>query len=86
MWRNLLAIIGLLLFLSGAVLFTVEFTQQQVDPAQGAFLNSGAVIISGLGLLIGPLLALPCYRRRLKKEADWYEKRQTPVKGPPKIS
>ena len=86
MWRKTLAVIGLLLFLSGAVLFTAEFVQQQPDPAEGTFPDAGALILSGLGLLLGPLLALPWYRRRLDDEAGWYEKRRTPLKGPPKIS
>ncbi|HSM58387.1 MAG TPA: hypothetical protein VK879_19690 [Candidatus Sulfomarinibacteraceae bacterium] len=93
MLRNILALLGLLLFVSGLILLTVELSQQQATlPEETSGILSGilhtdtqAVIIAGIGLLLGPLLTIPWWRYRLREEEKWLEKRDEPIEGPPRI-
>lgn len=91
MWRTVLAIVGVLIFIAGAVLLTVEIAQQQTEEGQPPgfgliqLANNRAAINAGIGLLLGPLLTLPWWIRRLQREAQWFEKRDDKVDGPPRL-
>ena len=90
MWRNILALLGLLTFITGAILMTVEASQQQPESvdslaARVAFRDDIAVIIAGIGLLLGPILTIPWWQHRLRREQKWFEKRDEPVEGPPRV-
>lgn len=92
MWRNVLALIGLLIFIGGIVLLTMEVSRQQTDidePAvtlvQQGLVERRAAIIAGIGLLLGPILTIPWWIERFRKESQWYEKRDEPLDGPPRV-
>lgn len=90
MWRKGLAILGLLIFIGGLLMFAAEFSAQQRGLHPGylpstRFLDSGALIVAGIGLLLEPLLTLPWWRHRLKDESRWWEKRDEPLDGPPRV-
>lgn len=92
MWRKVLALIGLLFFIGGIVFLTVEVSQQQAgieEPAvtlvqQGLFERRPA-ITAGIGLLLGPILTIPWWIKYFRKESQWYEKRDEPMDGPPRV-
>jgi hypothetical protein len=91
MWRKAAAILGLLIFVGGVFLLAAEIVQQQAqigEPAIGPILGLvefRTAIIAGAGILLGPLLAVPWWRERLRREEKWFEKRDEPLEGPPRI-
>lgn len=71
-------------------MFTAEFSIQQSELRPGHlpstdFTDAGSLIIAGCGLLLGPLLTLPWWHERLKDESRWWEKRNEPLDGPPRV-
>lgn len=89
MFRKGLAILGLLLFIGGLIVFTAEFSAQQTGLRPGfsstTFTDAGSLIIAGCGLLLGPLLTLPWWYERLKDESRWWAKRDEPLDRPPRV-
>lgn len=90
MWRKGVAILGLLIFIGGILIFTAEFSGQQRGLRPGVypstvFTDGGSLIVAGCGLLLGPLLTLPWWHKRLKDESKWWEKRDEPLDGPPRV-
>lgn len=90
MWRKGLVILGLLVFIGGLLMFAAEFGAQQSELRPGFlpstyFSDAGSLIVAGIGLLLGPLLTLPWWRHRLKDESRWWEKREEPLDGPPRV-
>lgn len=43
-----------------------------------------ALPLSLVGLLLGLVLTMPWWRERLQQEEVWWQKRDEPVKGPPR--
>ncbi|MFW6097331.1 MAG: hypothetical protein ACOC9Z_04610 [Chloroflexota bacterium] len=94
MWRRVLALIGVLIFIGGIVFLTVEVSQQQAEIAERG-LETGirfaqvfdypATIIAGIGILLGPILTVPWWIEYFRQESQWYEKRDEPLDGPPRV-
>ena len=91
MGRKVLALVGLVIFIGGVILFTVEISQQQAEiegPSAtriAQLVENRAAIIAGLGLLLGPLLTIPWWLERLRHEEQWFEKRDDALDGPPRV-
>lgn len=91
MWRKALAIIGVLVFILGVMTLTVEIVQQQAQidlQIPNRFIQLAQfrpVLIAGAGILLGPLLTIPRWLQRLRQEKKWFEKRDEPVEGPPRV-
>lgn len=91
MWRDALAIIGMIVFILGVTLLTVEIVQQQaqIDEAVATrfvqLLEFRSVLVAGAGILLGPMLTIPWWLNRLRQEEKWFEKRDEAVDGPPRV-
>lgn len=91
MWRKVLAIVGLLIFIIGVILLTVEIVVQQAEierPVATRFIQLLAfrpVIVAGIGILVGPILTIPWWLDRFRQEEKWFEKRDEPLDGPPRV-
>lgn len=91
MWRKALAILGLLIFVAGIALLTVEIVQQQAQIEEFVatkfiqLLAFRPVMIAGIGILLGPLLTIPWWLARLRQEEKWFEKRDDPLDSAPRV-
>jgi hypothetical protein len=91
MWRKALALLGLLIFVGGVVLLTAEIVQQQAQIEEPAvtqiigLMEFRTAIVAGAGIFLGPLLAVPWWLERLRREEKWFEKRDEPLDGPPRV-
>lgn len=99
MFRKWLALIGVLLILTSIIIglawakhrpWMGGFLPESEPSGLWQFLRSmtgvapeQALPLSLVGLLLGLVLTMPWWRRRLQQEELWWQKRDEPVKGPP---
>ena len=100
MLRNWLALIGVLLIVTAVVFGLAWAQSKQVTEGAAAgseglefpllaesiaAATPDQAFIWSLGaLLLGVLLTVPWWRRRLRQEEAWWQERDEPVKGPPR--